>query len=508
MKKDFKIFCIVFVFLLLISFNIYADDANPEQILKVGIGTDIGTFDVIKFTSSNDMKAASLVFETLITLDPNDLGMPVPLLATSWKQINEITWIFNLRKGVKFIDGTPFNAAAVKFSLERAITALKSSRFQGMIKVVNIINDYQVEIKLKEPSSSFFTGLSRQTASIISPTAVKKYGEDWFKNPVGTGMFKLEEWIPGRYVAFTRNEDYWGTPAKLEKVVFYPIVNEDTRLMSFKSGEINVCEDLPAYEVPNIEADPNLNIQIQPQLRTIFLTLNTLCDTLKDIRVRKAIALAIDKEGIFKYVMEGIAPEAKYGLFPPQILTKDEPIGYGYDPELAKKLLAEAGYADGLELELWVPEGRYAKGVEICKVVQGQLSKVGIKVNISIMESGSFWELTSNYDIDKKFQMLLIGWLLPPDPFPVFLVLFNSDSNVNFSNYRFPGFEARNILASRTADKDERDQIYLDMDKEVVEYVAIIPIYYGAMIYGVNAEVQEFAGHPMDYLLIADTWIK
>ena len=147
MKKNFRIFSFLLIFLLLISFNV---SAQPEQILKVGIGTDITTFDMIIYESSNDIKVATMVFETLFNLDPDVLDNYIPVLATSWEKKDDTTWIFNLREGVKFTDGTPFNAAAVKFTLERAIPGLKSKRFQGMIKVVNIINDYQVEIKLKE----------------------------------------------------------------------------------------------------------------------------------------------------------------------------------------------------------------------------------------------------------------------------------------------------------------------------------------------------------------------
>jgi ABC-type transport system substrate-binding protein len=353
------------------------------------------------------------------------------------------------------------------------------------------------------------SSLAMMTAGIISPTAFEKYGADWNKNPVGTGRFKLEEWKPGIHIAFTRNEDYWGTPAKLEKVIFYPIPSEATRVLSFKAGEIDVCEDLPAHEVPSIEADPNFKIKIQPQLRTVFFGLDMLGVTLKDIRVRKAIAYGIDRESISKYTMEGLAPEAKYGFLPPIIIQKDKLSGYPYDPELAKKLLAEAGYADGLEIELWAPEGRYSKGVEICQVVQGQLKEIGIDVKLNVMEAAVYWNQTCNADLEKKHQMLLLGWGMNADPYATYFALFNTDSITNFFNHRDPGFEAKLLLASRTMDDVKRNEMYLAMDKEVVEEkVIVIPIYYGAMIFAINEKVQDLGTHPMDTLFLEDTWIK
>ena len=509
MKKNFRIVSFLLISLLLISFSICtAGAADPKQTLKVGIGTDITTFDMKIFDSTNDLKSARLIFEPLIELDPEALDNYLPVLATSWEQKDATTWIFNLREGVKFTDGTPFNAAAVKFTLEGLIDALKTKRFNGMISIVNIIDDYKVEIKLKEPRSNFMTGLTQPSSGIVSPTAVAKYGEEWFKNPVGTGLFKLDEWLPGTHISYIRNDDYWGTPAKLEKLYLIPIANESTRVMALKSGAIDVCEDLPAHEVAGLEADPNYRVQIQPQLRTVFFILNTLDATLKDKRVRQAIALGIDTNAIHKYTMEGLAPEAIYGLLSPLILKKDAPLGYGYDPERAKALLAEAGYADGLEIELWIPEGRYAKGTEICQVVQGQLKKIGIDIKLSLMEAGAFWGSTCNYDIDKKHQILLVGWLMDTDPFATFYSLFRSDSITGFANYRFSSFDTRLLLAGRTADVSERSKLYRTMDKEVVEDAALIPIYYAAMIYGIDEKVQNFAGHPTDYLLIADTSIK
>ncbi|GAF69840.1 unnamed protein product, partial [marine sediment metagenome] len=190
------------------SVCIYAEIKKAStQTLTFGMGVDCASFDIPNHRVGQDLRIGELVFDTLITLDEN-LNY-VPSLATSWEQKDDLTWIFNLRKGVKFTDGTPFNAEAVKINLERASETLKGPTFLYMLSTVNILDDYKVEIKLKYPSAPFISNLTDIVTAILSPASIEKYGDELFQNPQGTGMFKLEkeEWEPGLQIVFTRNED-------------------------------------------------------------------------------------------------------------------------------------------------------------------------------------------------------------------------------------------------------------------------------------------------------------
>lgn len=504
MKKEFKIFCLLSLFLVLISFHAYADtEQESEQILRYGIGADILTFDLPNYRSSNDLMVGSLIFERLVE---NDQSMQnyIPALATSWERIDDLTWIFNLREGIKFTDGTPFNAEAVKISLERAAKSLKGQTYQGMISTVNILDDYKVEIKLKEPSAPFFSYLTMPTAAIFSPTAVEKYGDLLFQNPVGTGMFKLEEWIPGTHVVLTRNEDYWGTPVKLEKVIFIPIANEATRVMSFKAGELDVIENLPAHEVPAIEADPNSKLMIVPQLRTLWIGFNCSDPILKDAKVRQAIAHAIDRESIIKFTMEGLTREANLGALTPEIMKTDPPLSLDYDPELSKKLLAEAGYKDGLTLNLWTPEGRYAKDYEIAQVVQGQLQNVGINTNLSNVEWASYLDALDRLES----QIFVLGWGLQKNPDAFFTACFHSEGEANWAGYYNTELDKMIDAAAILSDQEVIEKAYYEMNKLIIEEAVIFPIYYTTNLFAVKSGVEEFVVHPKELLNLSKTWIK
>lgn len=504
MKKEIKIFCILFLFLVLIIFYVYADNVNASGgILRYGTGTDVLTFDMPNYRSRNDMIVGSLMIETLYRWDES-MENPIPMLATSWERIDDLTWIFNLRKGVKFTDGTSFNAEAVKISLERSSKALKGERYLGMISNVNILDDYKVEIKLKEESGPFFANISHPTAAIYSPTAIEKYGDELLYNPVGTGWFKLEEWLPGTHVVLTRNEDYWGPPAKLEKVIFIPIPSEATRVMSFKSGEIDIIENLPAHEVPFIEADPNSKLIIVPQLRTFWVGFNCGDPILQDSRIRRAIAHAIDREDIIKYTMEGLVREANLGIYPPDVIITDPPLYLNYDPELSKKLLVEAGYEDGLELLLWTPEGRYAKGVEISQVVQGQLKDVGIDISVRIMEYSSYVDALNRFE----GQMHILAWGLTKHPDSFVRACFHSESAANWANYRSAELDKMIDEAVLISDKEELTKAYNEINKIIIEEAIIVPIYYVTKLYGLNSGVEEFSVTAAEFLDLSKTWIK
>lgn len=504
MKNRFKIICFLIIILAFTSFHVFAEnEAKSGGTLRYGIGADLITFDMPNYRSSNDLIIGSLIFDTLVSFD-NNMENYIPRLATSWERKDDLTWLFNLRKGVEFTDGTPFNAKAVKISLERASTALKGQRFHGAISNVKIIDDYTVEIELKERNAPFFPNLTWLTGAIFSPTALEKYGDDFYRNPVGTSRFKLEEWIPGTHVVLTRNENYWGVPAKLDKVVFVPIPNEASRVMSFKSGELDVIENLPPHEIPSIEADPNFKVMTFPQLRTVWVGFNCGDEILKNVTVRKAIAHAIDRKSIIEFTMENIVKEANLGLLPEQIMKTDPPLSLDYDPELSRKLLAEAGYENGLKLELWTPEGRYLKDVEIAQVVQEQLRDVGIDVSVRVIEYSSYIDAINRLDQ----QMFILGWGLSKNSDSLFRGCFHSASASNWVNYRDKELDKMIDETVKSSNEEEIKKSYYEMNKIIIENAVVFPIYYTTMPYGLSSKVEEFSAHPMEVLDLSKTWIS
>jgi peptide/nickel transport system substrate-binding protein len=471
-------------------------------VLRIGTGTDVLTFDLPNYRSTMDLLVGDLVLDTLVTMDV-EMKQLLPRLAVSWQQVNDTTYVFDLRKGVTFTDGTPFNAEAVKVNFERTAKALKGSRFYGAISSVKVLDEYKVEFALSKPFAPFLTNLAQPIGVVYSPEALKKYGEDIYKNPVGTGMFKLEEWVPNDHVTLVRNDKYWGTPPKLEKVIFRPIPSETTRLLAFKSGELDVIENVPPHEVAGLKNDPNYLVIMSPQMRTFWVGFNCGDPVLKDKNVRKAIAHAIDRKQICAHTLEGLAREASFGLIPPEVMPTDPPLENKFDQELAKQLLAQAGYPNGLELAMWTTEGRYLKDRQIAEVVQGQLSKVGVKLKIQVMEYGSYVDALARHEQ----QMWLIGWAFSKHPDSYFTGCFHSASKANWSNYKNPALDSLIDEAVKVTDPEASKKLYWEIQKVLIDDAVAIPIYYMQGIYATTSKVHDFVAHPMEVFDLSKTWV-
>ncbi|MBN9510538.1 MAG: ABC transporter substrate-binding protein [Alphaproteobacteria bacterium] len=342
------------------------------------------------------------IFEGLVKEDLTKADVPtpplVPALATSWEISPDGTvYTFKLRPGVKFHDGTPFDAAAVKFNFERfwdesSPNFYKKAKafviaYTKWIKSVEVVDPMTVRVTLKAPNYQWLRiGLqSYGQPLMISPTAVKKYGNGGIAlHPIGTGPFRFVERDQGVKTVLERNPDYWGRPAKLDRIIFRPLQDPATRVNALENGEIQMMSTPPWDEIQRLVGEgfklsTNANV---PYIN--FLHLNFKNDAMKDIRVRKAINMAIDREGIAHDIYHGTG-RAEYGMLSPGTDAYDPTFkSYSYDPEGAKKLLAEAGHAHDLKLVFELPQ--YGTGELVETWIQRDLKKVGIDVQLKKYE--------------------------------------------------------------------------------------------------------------------------
>jgi len=342
------------------------------------------------------------IFEGLVKEDLTKADVPtpplVPGLATSWTISDDgLVYTFKLREGVKFHDGTPFDAEAVKFNFERfwdesspnfyAKAKAFVVAYTKWIKSVEVVDPMTVKITLTAPNYQWLRqGLqSYGQPLMVSPTAVKEYGNEGIAaHPVGTGPFKFVERDQGVKTVLVKNEDYWGNKAILDKVIFRPIQDPATRVNALESGEIQMMTTPPWDEIDRLVGEgfvltTNDNV---PYIN--FIHLNFHNEALKDIRVRKAINMAIDREGIAKEIYRSTG-RAEYGMLSPGTDAYDPTFtSFSYDPEEAKKLLAEAGYGDGLKLVFEIPQ--YGTGEIVETWIQRDLKKVGIDVELRKFE--------------------------------------------------------------------------------------------------------------------------
>ncbi len=353
-----------------------------------------------------------------------------PELATDWKQTAPTVWRFNLRKGVKFHDGSPFTADDVIFSFDRAKGEGSDVRvYVGNIREIRKVDAHAIDIVTQEPFVILPQTVSRwyimskawcEKNNAVRPVDVRKGTENYASTHAnGTGPFRLESRQPGVKTVFAVNPDWWGKAEhNLSQAIFTPIGNDATRVAALISGEMDLVDPVPLQDVPRIQKSPDLKIMQSPEMRTIFLGMDQKRDELlasnvkgknpfKDRKVRQAVYQAIDIEAIRTRIMRGVATPAGLMVAPTVVgfvpeLNKRLP----FDPDGARKLLAEAGYPNGFEVGMNCPNDRYVNDAEICQAVASMLAKVGVKVNLTAEPKTQFFPKV----LQRNVSFYLAGW--------------------------------------------------------------------------------------------------
>jgi peptide/nickel transport system substrate-binding protein len=356
--------------------------------LKVAIGIDPDTLDPAGQTTTTAAQIVDMMAETLTTLDSN--GKLQPLLATKWEQAPDgLSWTFTLRQGVKFSDGTPFNAAAVKFSIDRLLSSTTFKAQPGIlggatgISQVEVIDDSHVKFDLKSKLSAFASAMTQTVSAIISPASVNVAPNTpaLVTQPVGTGPYMFKERVSGDHITMTANKNYWGTKANYDTQTFKVVPEAASREALVKSGGADVIVAPPASDIPTLQGDNALHVIMGPSDRTIQIVINTQDSTqplLQKPEVRQALNYAIDKNAIIKSVMFGAAVPLN-GPMAANLFGYCQTGSYGYDPAKAKTMLQSAGAA-GMSVKLAAPTGRYVQDIQVANAVAGYLRDAGLKV--------------------------------------------------------------------------------------------------------------------------------
>jgi peptide/nickel transport system substrate-binding protein len=370
---------------------------------------------------------AKHIFGRLVGRDNNSRREPD--LATSWKALDDTTWEFKLRKGVKFHDGSEFTAEDVVFTIKRIPNVPNNpASYVGMIRSIvdlKIVDPYTLIIKTGKPYPALPTQL--HNVSIVSKKLVEGATTADFnsgKVAIGTGPYKFVKYIPGDRLVLERNENYWGQKPAYDKVTFKIITNDAARVAALLGGDIDMMDYVPPSDIAHLEKNKNFVVFQRPADRVIFLHMDSSSDQaryatgkdgrplaknpLKDLRVRKAISKAINRDAICRQVMDGLAtpssqmiPEGWFGYSPNLKVEK-------YDPEGAKKLLAEAGYPNGFGLTIHGPNDRYVNDAKVCQAIGQMLARIGLDMKVDTMpKSIYFGRFTPP---TKEFSLALLGW--------------------------------------------------------------------------------------------------
>ena len=359
--------------------------------LVIASAADLITLDPMGAGDGPSNNAMRHIYDTLIAEDEN-LKL-VPSLATSWELTGDKVYTFKLRQGVKFHDGTAFDAAAVKAHFDRAIGPEKpfaSRTYLPWLEKTDVVDQYTVRFTTKVPYAFWTRVLTQISSGSPSPTAVAKFGKDFIKNPSGTGPFKLGEWVKDERFVAVRNDDYWGDKPYLDKVTIRPFPDPQARVIALTAGEVHFTADLTPEQTESLRKEGKVNVVTKDGNSNTWLGMNVLKKPFDDVRVRQALNHAIDKNAIVKNIYNGDAV-ALNGMASPNQIGFSETAGFKYDPAKAKELLAAAGLSGGFSTEL-LSSTRYPKDLELMQFIQQQLKEVGVTVKITQKEFAAFLE--------------------------------------------------------------------------------------------------------------------
>lgn len=492
--------------------------ADGGDMLIVGRGADSKALDPIQVTDGESIKVTHNIFETLVKFKEDSTEVE-PGLAKEWEVSDDgKTWTFHLEEGVKFHDGTDFNADAVVFNFERWMDKDHPQHkggdfiyYKGMfggfkgeeghvIKSVKALDEHTVQFELNFPQGPFLANLAMAMFGIASPEAVKKDPQAFNENPVGTGPFKFKEWKKGDSITLVKNENYWkkGYP-KLDGVIFKSIPDNSARFTALQSGEIDLMDGLNIDDAKQVESNKELALYKRPPNTVGYLAFNMEKKPFNDKKVRQALNMAVNKDGLVKTFFGDLGEPAKNPMPPSLWGYNDDVKDYEYNPEKAKKLLAEAGYPDGFSFDLWaMPEPRpyMPDGKKIAEYLQANFEKIGVKANIVSYEWATYLEKTENGEHDTA----LLGWTGDNgDPDNFLYVLLDKDNATkpaqNIAFYKSDPLHDLLIKAQRLSDQDEREALYLKAQEIIKEDAPWITLAHATPPVAAKASIKGYVPH-------------
>jgi peptide/nickel transport system substrate-binding protein len=467
--------------------------------LTIGMGTDVTAIDPHYHNLTPNNTVAAHIFGYLV--ERNEKSQTIPGLATEWRTLDPTTWEFKLRKGVKFHDGTDFTAADVVASIERVPKVPNSpsafTAYTKQLQKIEIVDPYTIRFKTATPYPLMPTDMTQ--VAIISKQFANASTDDFNsgKAAIGTGPYKVVKYSKGDRIELARNDNWWGGKTPWEKVTLRLLPNDATRVAALLSGDVQVIEYVPTSDAAKLKTDKRLSIYRVVADRLIYLHLDSDRDVspfvtdkagaplaknpLKDPRVRKALSKAINRPAIVERVMEGEAIAS--GQLIPDFLfgaTKNLPVEK-FDPEGARKLLAEAGYPNGFGLTIHAPNNRYVNDAKIAQAVAQMLSRIGVDTKVVAMPSSTFFTQAT----DLKFSFMLVGWSTgtgeASSSLKALLMTYNRDKgygNANRGRYSNGKVDALTEDALQTVD-DAKREAYLQRATELaIGDTGIIPLHF------------------------------
>ncbi|QUH18775.1 glutathione ABC transporter substrate-binding protein [Alkaliphilus sp. B6464] len=494
---------------MLIFTMVFIGSAVPltyADTLRVAQGGDARILDPHGSNDNISSRVIKQINETLVVQDENMELQPG--LAESWEKIDDLTFEFKLKQGVKFHNGEELKASDVKFTLLRAIESPNVGHIVGVINKdgIEILDDYTIRISTIEPFAPLLAHLAHTGSSILNEKAVTEAGDDYGLNPVGTGPFRFKSWVSGDEITLTKFEEYYGEKAKVEEVKFKNIVEATNRRINLETGEIDIAYDILASDIKSVEENKELTLYRDANLSTSYIGFNVQNKPFDDVRVRQAINYAVDVDLIIEAVMEGVGQQSNGPLGPNVWGSNQELQPYEYNVEKAKELMKEAGLENGFKTSIWTNDNKIR--MDIAEIVQSQLKAVNIDVEIKVVEWGQYLDGTGNGEHD----MFILGWTtVIEDPDYGLYALFHSSQFGDVGNRTFYSNAKVDELLDKgrvETDPETRKAYYLEVQKIIRDDSPWIFLNIGQNLTGTRSKVKGFSQHPTGHHQLSEVYLE
>ncbi len=486
-----KLFVLLFAVVMGVAcyLKFSANDVKAQELKKnkisIAMKADPKTLDPQKSIDTMSNKSITLIYDTLLDLDEN-LNLKSNL-AESWERLDDCNVVFHLKKGVKFHNGEELKSEDVKFTLERAASSPQTLYLFKPITKVTVIDDYTVQVTTDKPFGALLNNLAAVQGGIVSKKAVLEYGDDYVNHPVGTGQYKLKEWLPGNRIVFEGFKDaYQGAP-NFEELTYLTIPEVSNRMIALETGEVDVAFDIGIMDKETIENSNNLELVEVESPALLYLGFDQTNPIYQNKKLREAIAYAIDNQTFVDVVFRGSAVAGDSPLPKASPAYNGNVKKYNQDIEKAKKLLAEAGYPNGLDIELWCMDD--GPRVDMCVIIQDQLKKIGINIEIKIFEFGAYVSKTA---IPNK-ELYFLSWNSSGDGDVALYPLFHSSQHGAPGNRSFYSNKEVDKLLDKarvSVDEEERKSLYKEVQNILQEDLAIYALAYPKINLAKNKELK------------------
>jgi peptide/nickel transport system substrate-binding protein len=469
---------------------------STKTTLNVGLDDDPPQLDPHRSSAAVDRQTYQSLYNKLIDVDEK-LNM-VPELAKSWEILDGgKTYVFKLEEGVLFHDGEPFNAEAVKYNFERMLNPdMASPRYAevSLIDEVNILDEYTVEVKLKDTFSPFLSVLTDRAGMMVSPKAVEELGDSFANNPVGTGPFKFVERVQQSHIKLERFEDYWREKPAFETVLIKPFSDENVRVTNLVSGDLDILNKIAFKDLKKLQEDPNITVLEKGTLGFQGIHLNTTKAPFDNEKVRQAINIGLDRKAIAKVVFHNGVIPAVSGVSPASWAYTDHIPVPERDVEKAKALLQEAGLSNP-SFTLTINPKPEEK--QMAEMIQSMLGDIGFKVEIEMIEFGTMLEKLRAHDYDA----MRLGWSGRTDPDGNLYRFYKSGASNNYTGYDNPKVDNLLDEARVETDDSERIKLYEEINEILWNDAPYVYLYHEQDFKAMKSNVKGFKH-------IADTMIR